>query len=184
MKDTLYSLLFSTFFLLISKINSYYIIRAFQLLSDDILLITNEGIIKNNPNSTSILIYKFTSFNIEYSDCEYISFNQFPLEEGGYIILKILKYILILSNNATYINITTIDEEIQSIYTEIIPYLDKNNNYNIFSINLEDNYFMSIFQYKIDFKNNTIDDKKIFLFGNFHDSQIYFDGISCELMFW
>ena len=62
--------------------------------------------------------------------------------------------------------------------------MDKNNNYNIFSINQEDNYNMSIFQYKIDFKNYTIDDKKIFPFGNFHDLQIYFDGISCELMFW
>ena len=92
------------FILLLSinnEINSFDAFKAFNLNSNDLLLITDEGIILFNIkyNNQTLLIHNVT--NKENFGLEFISFAQFPEEQGGFIICRQQEYIYFLSEDAT-----------------------------------------------------------------------------------
>ena len=115
-------IIFLTIFLLLkSPVKSFKYFKAFNILSNDLLLISDEGIIKYNTESdTQNLVV--SSNLVSESNLEYITFSQFPSNEGGYIICRINEYIYILSEDATvsYGKITL--EEIKDQHIELITY--------------------------------------------------------------
>ena len=170
-------------FPLYDKYNSFGIFKAFQSLSNDIILITEDGIIKCNPDSNYQLIYNFSLLNITLNELslECISFKQFPLEEGGYILLKVLEFIFILTKDANKENVNIwINEEIKSKQVTIIPYLYKNNTCNFFIgfINNNNDREMQFYLYQTDFKTNYIILEIQTFYAYFHNNII-----SCELMY-
>lgn len=70
-------------------------------MPNDILLFTDEGIIKNslsNLSTTTILSYiKETQDNLKY-----FSFTKFTKGEGGYIIFRLKNTIFVFNNNLDY----------------------------------------------------------------------------------
>ena len=116
-------LIFIIISLLKVPVVSFKYFKAFNILSNDILLISDAGIIKYNIELD--IKYLIASFTIENPDfnIQYISENQFSSEDGGYIICRINEYIYILSEDASfsYGNITI--SEIHNKYIELIPYI-------------------------------------------------------------
>ena len=110
-----------TIFLLIANIRTFSNFKPFNLLSGYSVLITDEGIIKYNPSinyhQKVVSSYVISSQN----DQNYISFAQFSLIDGGYVICRLNQYIYILDkdlNSHVYFEIS----EIKDSYCVINPY--------------------------------------------------------------
>ena len=83
-KLTFFMIIFS---LIIPSISFKYF-KAYTLLSNKILLITNDGIIEYDPQSaTSKTIMESNLITLD-TDQNYISFAQSPSEEGGHVFIK------------------------------------------------------------------------------------------------
>ena len=124
-------LFFMIFFLLEIPVISFRYFKAFNILSSDILLISDEGIIKYNIElDIKYLIVPLSMENPSIT-MEYITVNQFSSDDGGYIICRINEYIYILSEDASisYGNITISD--IHEQYIDLIPYITKGYCINI-----------------------------------------------------
>ena len=116
-------LFFIIFSLLKIQVISFRYFKAFNILSNDILLISDEGIIKYNIElDIKYLIVPLSMENPSIT-MEYITVNQFSSDDGGYIICRINEYIYILSEDASisYGNITVSD--IHKQYIDLIPYI-------------------------------------------------------------
>ena len=101
--------------------------KSFEFISNDLLLVTEEGIIKYNLDSGNQKIIISANIIRSENDLEFISFAQFPSNEGGFILCRIKEYIYILSEdgNSLYKNLTI--SEISNSPGEIIPYINKDN---------------------------------------------------------
>ena len=116
-------LFFMIFSLLKIPVISFKFFKAFNILSNDILLISDEGIIKYNIKlDIKYLIVSYAMKNPEFT-IEYTNVNQFSLDDGGYTICRINEYIYILSEDASisYGNFTV--SEIKKQYIDLIPYI-------------------------------------------------------------
>ena len=86
------------FIIIISFINIHSIqyFKSFNLLSNDnLVLITDEGIIKYDPSKQNETLVQ-SSNNIQSNgDIKLVEFTQFPLEDGGYVICRLKDYIYI-----------------------------------------------------------------------------------------
>lgn len=83
----MYVLIF--FYSLILNTKSFKYFKAFNLLSNNITLITDEGIFGYNKDKEEpFLIEYYTLINSQLEQ-EYISFTQFPLDKGGYAICRV-----------------------------------------------------------------------------------------------
>ena len=116
-------LFFMIFFLLEVPVISFKYFKAFNILSTDVLLISDEGIIKYNIEMD--IKYLIVPFDMENPSItiEYITVSQFTSDDGGYIICRINEYIYLLSEDASisYGNITVSD--IHQQYIDLIPYI-------------------------------------------------------------
>ena len=119
-------------------IKAFKYFKAFNLLSNDLIFITDEGIIKYNIESNEQKLIESFSIIQKGMDLEYISFAQFSLNEGGYILCRIKDYIYIFSKNADILYGSFIISEIKEKYIELIPYqtLDYKNTIIISYLNI------------------------------------------------
>ena len=133
---------------------SFKYFKAHTLLSNNILLITNEGIIEYDPQSaTSKTIMNNSSLIPSDTDQEYISFAQFPSEEGGYIFCRLKEYIYIFDESLDTCYGSFLIET-NNIYCVLNPYrtLDGTNTIIVTYINNDQKLKTTI--YKIDLNNN------------------------------
>ena len=135
------------------QIISFKYFKAFNLLSNDLLLISDEGIIKYNTESVyQELIVKSKSL-VSDSNLEYITLTQFPSEEGGYIICRINEYIYALKEDATisYGNIKL--EEIKDQYIELVTYTSQDSKKYFIICYINSEMKITLIMYEINFTN-------------------------------
>ena len=120
-------LFFVIFSLLKVPVISFKYFKAFNILSSDILIISDDGIIKYNIELD--IKYLIVPLDMENpsTNIEFITVNQFSSYEGGYIICRINENIYILSEDAliSYGSITVSD--IYNQYIDLIPYITVNS---------------------------------------------------------
>ena len=80
---------------IIIPLQSFTFFKAYNLLSDYILLITNEGIIKYDPQTKLCTTLTESELITGETDRYYISFAQSSSDEGGYIYCRLKNYIFI-----------------------------------------------------------------------------------------
>ena len=85
--------------LLLSKINSLKYFRAYSLISDEILFISNEGIKFFKPETQIYSLICDLDIIQESSDLEFVSFVQSLYDNGNYIFCRVKQYIFIISYN-------------------------------------------------------------------------------------
>ena len=89
---------FFIFFFLIAQSKSFKYYKAFTLLSKNILIISDEGIIKYNPSTKQQAMIQSSNLISSRDDLNFISFTQSPSDEGGYIFCRFRNYIYILDD--------------------------------------------------------------------------------------
>ena len=171
------------FLSLIIIMKSFIAFKEFNLLNDNFLLVTEDGIYRFNSNfQDKYLINSFDS-DIESDMIEYADISKLSDDDGGYIFCKVFKKIYIVSKNADQlIDILTIDDEYLSrTQSSIIPYKFDNNYYCILSY-INNQNKLTIYKFKIYFNStegNELVANKI-IEGN---NTRYMDGISCHLIY-
>ena len=180
-------LFFVIFSLLKVPVISFKYFKAFNILSSDILIISDDGIIKYNIELD--IKYLIVPLDMENpsTNIEFITVNQFSSYEGGYIICRINENIYILSEDAliSYGSITVSD--IYNQYIDLIPYITVNskkafiicyinNQMEIVSIlheinisRIEESKVISYKAQKIEYKEGKI-------------VPIYSNGIGCKMV--
>ena len=136
------------------NITSFKFFKSFNLFSDNIVLITNEGIIKYEPssqNQTIVLPFSENISNIIDSkeDERFIDFAQFPLDEGGYVFCRINNYIHIFDQNLEMYYNNFIIGEIQDLYCILKPYKNLNGDITLIISYVNSNEKIKIVKYKI-----------------------------------
>ena len=184
----LFLIIFQIYILIIQS-NCFKFFKSFPLLSNDIVLITDEGILKYNPESSNTtLIYSLNSINHEINQ-NYISFAQFPLDEGGYAFCRIKEMIYIFNNNLDHFYGNFSINQISDLYCQIIPYKNNQgeNTILIAFIHKQEKIVILLYLIKLDNNNgeiasllNNVEKKAID--NNHNEVNIFKFGISCELM--
>ena len=183
-------LLFNIVFILILKtIKSFKFFRAYNLISDDILLVTDEGIIKYNIESTNQSLITSINYNIDgIEDLEYINFVQYSSADEGYIFCRTGKYIYIISKDENTLLDNINLEEIYDKSISILVYKSKSQDF-YFIIKYINSGSIKTIIYKINFipnysKEEIINEIQKYYGENNNDFNIQFNsGISCELMY-
>ena len=175
------------FSLLWIKIENFKFFKAFNLLSNDILLVTNEGIINYNPetNNQKEIINK-TLFSSSEA-LSFITIAQFSEEEGGYILCRIQDTFFFIQNDAlTLLGSIKIDG-FSNQYIELIPYLNKEDKYTFITSLIGEGPKLNIYQHEINL--SSFNESKL-LYHEIKDI-IYDDGtkgyiaisiIACKLL--
>ena len=165
------------------KLIKYF--KAYNLEeSEDILIISDEGIIKYNIDSEYKEIITLLNFTIEDSTLEFIDFAQYTSYEGGYIFCRVDKYLFIIDNSLVYIE--TINE-IEEKYISITPYKSKNNNYYCIINYINNDKQIKTLSYKINFESTYSIELIIDKIQDYNENNIslYLNiTISCELMYY
>ena len=125
-------------FLFINVIKSFTYFQAFSLFKD-IILITDEGIFKYDPSTGNNLLIQSTNVIASQLDLDYVSFAQFPIDDGGYVLIRLKKYVYVfneaLSSYIGHIEVGNIDnfysviktyKTLEGKNTIIISYINKN----------------------------------------------------------
>ena len=169
--------LFEIFNYFISNVNSFTHFQAFNLISGNILLITNEGIKLYDTsleNTTDIIIMTINPNTFYFN-----SFIQFPLSQGGYILLKLMNKIYMINKEATEIISQDTKDEINRIYSKLITYKSQDDKLYCFVSFIYSNK-LKILSYNIENSQLKFDYEIIN-----EETQINFNenSISCEIMF-
>ena len=115
-------LYYTIIYLLIIHINSFQNFKAFTLLSNDIVLITDAGIIKYNPSTYTQTVINQNNIISSQNDQDYISFIQFPENEGGYAICRLKNTIFVYNNNLDNLFGSFEISEIENFYCDMKSY--------------------------------------------------------------
>ena len=142
-------LFFRIFFLLEVPVISFKYFKAFNILSRDVLLISDEGIIKYNIELDIRYLIVPISMENPSITIEYITVNQFSSDYGGYIICRINEYIYLLSEDASisYGNITVSD--IHEQYIDLIPYIMSDSKKSFIICYINDQMEVSTILYEV-----------------------------------
>ena len=142
-------LFFRIFFLLEVPVISFKYFKAFNILSKDVLLISDEGIIKYNIEPDIRYLIVPISMENPSITIEYITVNQFSSDYGGYIICRINEYIYLLSEDASisYGNITVSD--IHEQYIDLIPYIMSDSKKSFIICYINDQMEVSTILYEV-----------------------------------
>ena len=172
------------FYSLIFSVISFKQFEAFNLLTNDIIIISDEGIIKYDLQlgTQSLIIPNNSTFYFER-----ISFAHFPQNEGGYIICRIHNIVYLLSQDTSIIygNITIPDIEFLQI--NIVPYTKEDGRPCIIFCYVRHSYQISIEMYEINFFSFK-DSQKINQFNQFlqysNGTSAYLSNfyLSCDIM--
>ena len=159
--------------------------KAFTLLSKDILIIGDEGLYKYEIENQKQNIICYIEFPIMSSD--YMSFAQFPSNEGGYILCRINNLLLILSEKSDIVLGDIYIDDIEGEKISIIPYTTKDNKKTFFLCFVNSFYKIVILMYELNLESFS-DSKLLFRIEQdveYEDGTIdYLTGnpITCELM--
>ena len=186
--ETKIILFFIIICLLIIPLQSFKYFRAYNLLSNYILLITDEGIAIYDPQLNQHRILTESNLINGASDIDFISFAQSPSEEGGYIFCRLKNYIFIYDES--FNSYGKFEIEPASIYCVLNPYRTKDGNNAIIVTYINGNQKIDTSMYIIDLnnadnpgslykKNNSIN----VLDSERGEQQALNKGISCELMY-
>ena len=176
-------LLLIIFILLINVVKCYQLLKTFNTLSNDVIILCEDGIIKyDTKTETQTLIEPYDILK-GIGNIKFVSISQFPLEEGGYILCRIQNYIYLLSRDANESYGFVYVDGIYNVYTEMIHYTTKNDKKS-FIIAFINQLKINLLMYEINFTsyNDTELSFKIehqILYG---DSTIFDHIISCEVM--
>ena len=85
-------------FYIIPILKSIRYLKVFNLISEDIILITDENIIKYNVDSKDKYIILSFNYTINQNNIDLINFAQYPSNNEGYFLCRIQQYIYIISN--------------------------------------------------------------------------------------
>jgi len=172
------------FYSLIFSVTSFQKFEAFNLLSNDTIIISDEGIIKYDLQlgTKSLIISNNFTFYFDR-----ISFAQFPINEGGYIICRIEKIIYLLSfdTSAIYGNMTISDIELLNV--NIVPYTKDDGKPCIIFCYVRHSLQISIEMYEINFSSFK-DSQKVNQFFQYlqyyNGTNVYLSNtyLSCDLM--
>ena len=119
------------FFILIFLLNlfqSFKYFRAYTLFSKDILLITDEGIIKYISTNKEQIKVKESNLISSENYLDYISFSQLSLVEGGYIFARLNNHIFIFDESLTNVLQDLTVDEILNSFCVLNPYKSKDGN--------------------------------------------------------
>ena len=168
------------------KIKSFKFFKAFYILSNDLIIISDEGIIKYNINTGESNLLISSVFVEKNEQLDFLSIAQFPSDNGGYIVCRANVYIYLLSSDGSsiYGNITL--SQINNTYAEIIPYITQNDKKTIIICYIDNNKIY-LLMYEINlssFEDSTI------IYQNeinivYEDNTIgytYIKGMACKLM--
>ena len=162
--------------LIIPLFKSFNSFRAYNLLSGDIILITDEGIKKLDAETEGqTMIHEYNLHNFEL---KYISFAQSYYDEENYLFYRIKQNIFIISySSLSLINIITQNDISQSIVS-IIPYQDKslNNLLIICYLNANDQILLEVY-------TNIEKENEISLKNTVTTESTFFSEMTCELMY-
>ena len=180
-------LIITIIWIIIIKIKSFKLFKAFNLLSNDIILITDEGILKYTPETNNQTMVLPTPDLINQENfLDYISFAQSQLEEGGYIFCRLQDSIYIFDQTlSTFYGNFSI--EFSYSYYVLTPYKN-NKDENTIIISYIKEQKIRILMYKINFNepdilgvlaneaSKQVKNEEGYLVG------IYSNGIACELI--
>jgi len=171
------------FLSLITIIKSFIAFKEFNLLNDNFLLVTDDGIYRFNLISQNKSLINSLDSEVNYDMIDYVDIKKLSDDDGGYIFCKVSKYIYIITKNADQlIDKLTVDNEYTS-YTQssIIPYKSDNNYFCILSY-INKQYKLTIYKFKINF--NSTDDNKLLVSKIIEDdNKSYIEEISCHLIY-
>ena len=186
LKSCLY---YAIIYTLIINIKSFQNFKAYNLISNDIVLITDQGIIRSNTSSgtqTSILESNIIS---SQNDQDYISFTQFPENEGGYAICRLKNTIYVFSDNLDNFCGSFEISEIENFYCDIKSYKTLEGEITIIIIYINDNQRLRLLMYKINIGQTTNfleliheDTRQVKNKYGATDSNVLNKAISCELV--
>ena len=185
-----YKLILFTIILFTLKvpITSFKYFKAFNILSNDILLVTDIGIIKYNIETDSqYLIVSYNNMINTDGTLEFITVAQFSSEDGGYIICRINEYIYILSKDASFSFGNIILPELHGQYIELIPYITKDSTKSFIICYIDDNHKITLILHEINI--NKIEDSKIIYqnwqvvkYNDNYIGTISLRSLSCKIM--
>ena len=170
--------LFGIFYYFISKVNSFTHFEGFHLISGNLLLITNEGIkLYDTSLETTTAIMNIT-LNPDYF--YFNSFVQFPLSQGGYILIKIENNIYLMNKEGTEVISKDTKDEIKRFRSKLTTYKSQKNKLYCFVSFINNNRKLKVFAYNIENSKLQFDFEIIN-----EETQINFidNSISCEIMF-
>ena len=121
-------LFFLIFFLSFPIFKSFIYFRAYNLISDTILLITDEGFIfTDKDNQDPKNIYQTELFSSS-DDLQYISFTQADYDNGNLLFCRIKEKIYILSYDLNSIFLVLTINDMAESEVSLITFQDKDNN--------------------------------------------------------
>ena len=178
-KQILFNLIFLS---LIIIRNSFITFKSYNLLNENILLVTDEGIYKLNLESKKNSLISTYDNDLDNEVIVYAEINKMSDNEGGYIFCKVLNYIYILTKDGDII-IDTLKLDDFSSHTQvsIIPYMSDNNYYcTLLYINNQNK--IQINKIKINF--DSPDGNELIIDKTIEDNNMkYWTGITCQLLF-
>ena len=168
---------------LIRIISSFISFKEFNLLNNNVLLVTEDGIYRFNLDSQNIFLIKSFENDLQLDMIENADINKLPDKDGGYIFCKVFINIYIISKDADkLINNITIDDEYSShTQSSIIPYISESIYYCILSFITRQNK-IAIYRFKINFNSNENDELPVNAILEDNNMK-YLDGISCHLIY-
>ena len=178
-----YILFFIIFISLQIPIKCYQFFKAFNTLTNDIIILCEDGIIKYDPESETQKLIE--SYNIikGIGNVEFLSISQFPLNNGGYILCRIQNYIYLLSQDANESYGFVYVPNIYNTYAELRYYINEENQKSFIIAYIMELKF-NLLMYEINFPSFN---ETQLSFQKAHD--IIYDNIiissfiiSCEIM--
>ena len=129
--------------------------KSFLLYSEEILLISDEGILKYDPSINNYSIIQESNLISSENDLDYISFTQSPAEEGGYIFCRLKNYIYMMDQNMNNLGNFEVNE-INNGICVLNPYKTSDNKLALLISFINDIQNIRILMYQIDFNQGNI----------------------------
>ena len=173
--------------LLIIYIKSFKYFKAFNLLSNNIIFITDAGIIKYDPESNSQTMIQETNIITSQSEQDYIQFAQSPLDEGGYVFCRLKNYIFIFDETLN-INYTSFNVDyIINSYCVLVPYKTNEGKNTLIIGYITGNQKLKLLMYDLNIGSNDIvkllNETEYLAKNSYGQLQnVLNKAISCELM--
>ena len=183
----LYEIKFILFYIIFISLNiplkCYKFFKAFNTLTNDVIILCEQGIIKYDPETELEFIIESYDIFKEERSIEFVSISQFPLSEGGYILCLIQNYIYLLSKDASESYGYILVPDIEEINSELIPYTNINNKKSFIVAYISD-LSLNLLMYEINFTyfNETQLIYKKAQEILYEDSAIINNIISCNVM--
>ena len=115
-------LLLIIFILLKSEVKCFKLLKTFNTLTNDVIILCEDGIIKYDTKTGNQTLIEPYDILKGVGNIKFVSMSQFPLEEGGYILCKIQEYIYLLPKDANetygYVYVPDIYNEVEENIVE------------------------------------------------------------------